>query len=75
MDIKKKIHTKSDRRGRKAIRLGSVSLGWDLEGKGDCTGRYLPWGVSSDSPRSDAPVLGSYMGETSPCGCLEDDWD
>ena len=41
-----------------------MSLGGDSEGKGDCTDRYLPWGVSSDSLRSDALVLGSYMGAT-----------
>lgn len=55
--------------------LGPVSLGGDLEGKEDCSDRYLPWGMSSDSHRFDAPVLGSYMGEASPRGWLEDDWD
>lgn len=61
--------------GKKSNQVGICVSGMGLGGKRRRTGRYLPWGVSSDSPRSDAPVLGSYMGETSPCGCLEDDWD
>ena len=48
------------------IGLGLVPLGGDSEEKGGCMGRHPPWGVSGSSHRLGAPVLGSYVEETSP---------
>ena len=38
-------------------------------------GGYSPWGVSRLSHILGVPVLGSYTEETSPLGCLENQWD
>lgn len=66
------MHAESARKGRKAIGLGPLPLEGDSEAKGDWTGREPPWGVSGSSHRLGAPVLGSYVRETSPVGWLED---
>ena len=50
-----------------------------LEGDSEEKGEYAVWhpplGVSSESHRLGAPVLGSYTGERSPIGWLENHWD
>ena len=48
------------------IRSGPGSLEGGSAEKGDYTGGHPPWGVNGEGSRFDAPVLGSYMGETSP---------
>ena len=62
----RKIHTKSDRKERKVIRLGPVLLEGDSEEKGDYMGRDPHWGVSGLRHRLGTPLLGSYTGEMSP---------
>ena len=52
-----------------------MPLGEGSEEKGEYTDRHSPWGVSSESYRLDTLVLGSYVGEMSPTGCMEDCWD
>ena len=64
----------SSRKGRKVIRSGPVPLGRDSEEKGDYTDRHPPWGVSGSS-QTGLPSPGSYTGETSTLGLLEDHWD
>ena len=55
----------SGRKLRKAIRSRPVLLEGSSVERGDYTSRHPPWVVHSESSRFDAPVLGSYMGETS----------
>ena len=50
------------------------ALGGDSEEKGEYTGRDLPWGVSGESHRLGALVLGSYTGKMSPLGWSKDCW-
>ena len=57
------------------IRSGPMTLGEDGKEKAAYTARDPPWCVSGENHRPDAPVLGSYTGETSSLGCLEGHWD
>lgn len=66
------MYTELGKKRRKEISLGPVSLGGDLEQKGDYVGGDPPWGESGSSHRFGVPVLGSYIGETNPLGKLED---
>ena len=50
------------RKGRKAIRTGCGPLGEDSDENGDYSSRHLPWGVSSSSNTSGAPVWGLTEG-------------
>ena len=61
----RKIHTELGGKGREEIRLGPVSLGGDLEVKGDYMDRQPPWGMSSLSYILGTPVL-SNTGKTTP---------
>lgn len=63
------------RKERKAIRLGPVPLNGDSEEKGEYMVGDPRWGVSSESHRLGAPVLGFYTGEMNPLGWLEFCWD
>ena len=54
------------RKEREAISFGPVPLGGDSEEKGDYTGRYPPWGISSLSHTLGAQVLGTDTRKMSP---------
>lgn len=57
------------KKGRKAIRLGPGTESWEGTQKKretDYMGGHPPWKVSRSSHRLSIPVLGSYMGNTSP---------
>lgn len=67
----RKIHTETGKKGKQAIRLGPVTLGGDLEEKGDYMGKGPPCRVRGSSHILDASALGSNKGKMSPLGWLE----
>ena len=74
----RKIHTKSGRKVREAIRLGPVPLEGDSEKEEHymCrVGRDLSWGMSSLSQILDTPALGFDTGKTSLLVWLEGQWE
>ena len=52
-----------------------MPLNGDSEEKGEYMVGDPPWGVSSESHRLGAPVLGFYTGAMNPLGWLEFCWD
>lgn len=58
---------------RRVIRSRPGPLGRDSEEKGRYIARHPSWGVGDESYRVGASR--SYVGETSPLGCLEGHWD
>lgn len=55
--------------------VSTCDLGRGLRRKSDHTNGRLSQGVIGWSHRLDAPVPGSHTEGTSPCGCLENQWD
>ena len=55
--------------------VSTCDPGRGLRRKSDHTSGHSSWGVSGWSHRLDVPVLGSHTEGTSPCGCLENQWD
>ena len=73
---KKDLH-RIRQKGRKnnQVRTWEGTLRGDLEEEGDCTGKYLPWGVRGFSHILDTPDLGCDTRKMSPPGWFENQWN